>query len=157
MLLESVDIITEYLHEELREFEEEAEIPKGHVAFHVQRLTQGRNQPPEPTTGEGHNGWRNYETWLVALWLSNDRGLVEYWETRAEELIVFYSANSEEEAEGMNGLRVDVSLALAREMKSEFEAETDSTSGFVNDLINSALSQVYWYEIASNFMNEAIK
>lgn len=157
MLLESVDILTEYLHEELREFAEGAEISKGHVAFHLQRLTQWRNQGPEPTTGESHNGWRNYETWLVALWLSNDRGLVEYWETRAEELIVFYTANSEDEAEGMNSLRVDVSLALAREMKSELEAETDSTSGFINDLLNSALGQVYWYEIASNFLNEAVK
>ena len=24
---------------------------------------------------EGYNGWKNYETWNVALWLGNDEGL----------------------------------------------------------------------------------
>jgi hypothetical protein len=30
---------------------------------------------PNPMTTTGYNGWRNYETWNVALWLQNDEGL----------------------------------------------------------------------------------
>ena len=26
-------------------------------------------------TGKEYNGWKNYETWNVALWLGNDEGL----------------------------------------------------------------------------------
>jgi hypothetical protein len=26
-----------------------------------------------------HNGWANYETWCVHLWLSNEEGSYRYW------------------------------------------------------------------------------
>ena len=28
----------------------------------------------------GYNGWTNYETWAVALWIGNEPGSYEYWE-----------------------------------------------------------------------------
>ena len=30
---------------------------------------------PENKDEQGYNGWRNWETWNVALWISNDMGL----------------------------------------------------------------------------------
>ena len=30
---------------------------------------------PADETTTGYNGWANYETWNVALWLGNDEGL----------------------------------------------------------------------------------
>jgi CRISPR/Cas system-associated endonuclease/helicase Cas3 len=32
-----------------------------------------------------YNGWKNYETWLVALWIDKD-GSADYWMERANEL-----------------------------------------------------------------------
>ena len=26
----------------------------------------------------GYNGWKNYETWCVALWIGNDEGSYNY-------------------------------------------------------------------------------
>lgn len=33
--------------------------------------------PKQPGSGteQGYNGWKNYETWNVALWIGNDEGL----------------------------------------------------------------------------------
>jgi hypothetical protein len=31
-----------------------------------------------------YNGWTNYETWCVHLWLTNDEGTYNYWREEAE-------------------------------------------------------------------------
>lgn len=32
---------------------------------------------------KGYNGWTNYETWCVSLWLDNDSGSYDHWRERA--------------------------------------------------------------------------
>ncbi len=34
-----------------------------------------------------YNGWSNYETWTVYLWLTNDAGNDRYWTGRAAEIL----------------------------------------------------------------------
>ena len=48
---------------------------------------------------DGYNGWKNYETWNVALWIQNDEGLCE----RA--LVLFASPDS---PVGMNYLLAEI-------------------------------------------------
>jgi hypothetical protein len=31
-----------------------------------------------------YNGWKNYETWLVHLWITSDEKTQAYWETRGK-------------------------------------------------------------------------
>jgi len=85
---------------------------------------------------EQYNGWKNYETWLVNLWIDNDGGS-EYWAERAEEVR-------------------DVS-DLADEMETYYTALADEaipSQGMFNDLFNSALREVSWYDIAEHYIKE---
>ena len=84
----------------------------------------------EKTEPQRYNGWRNYETWLVGLWIDNDEGSYRKWRAVA------------------NLSRYD----LAHELKIFFElrAEADCKPGFARDLLTAGLSEVDWDEIASH-------
>ena len=84
-----------------------------------------------------YNGWKNYETWLVNLWIDND-GVGEHWRERAEEVR-------------------DVS-DLADEMEQYYQELAEQvipSQGMFNDLFNSALREVSWYDIAEHYIDDA--
>lgn len=79
-----------------------------------------------------YNGWTNYETWLVGLWLDNDEG--SHHECRAI-------------------ARRAASPFTAGEAIKDFIEECYDlpTTGLVADLVNSGLAQVDWREIGEHF------
>lgn len=89
----------------------------------------------------GYNGWRNYETWLVNLWLSNDRGTYEYMVEIAEEV-------KEDEYPG---------LRMADILKEDVENGMPSLDGMYGDLLSSAIDAVDFDEIGKTFMEEYLR
>jgi len=83
-----------------------------------------------------YNGWTNYETWLVNLWLDEEDSKAELWD------------------------KVDMTQADAvRELATVIEDsvidrvdEMGIENGMVRDLIGSALSEVNWDEIARSMV-----
>ncbi len=80
-----------------------------------------------------YNGWTNYATWIVNLWYD------DYFNDVAEDY------------------RDDVS-GLADYIRDTIEEwENLPTTGLLADLVNAALSEVNWYEIAEHYIADLPK
>ena len=91
-------------------------------------------------TDTKYNGWTNYETWLVNLWLDND-GASEYLRERCAETYEF--SQDFDESDFADVIRDYVA-----------EAYEIPTSGMLADIVNAALSSVDWREIASHYRDD---
>ena len=104
-------------------------------------------------TTEKYNGWTNYETWNVALWIGNEEGSYTYWQEAARDTW------DNTEADG-NFTRNELAiLNLSKRLKSELDDDMEEMgvpklTGFYADLLNAALSEVNWYEIAEHMIEE---
>ena len=87
---------------------------------------------------QGYNGWKNYETWAMALWIDNDEGL--YNESRE---LVRRNGGLRERYEVADALK-----DMMEELRPELEASVWS------DLLSAAFSEVDWFEIAENYIEE---
>jgi len=100
---------------------------------------------------ETYNGWKNYPTWAVNLWLSNDEGLYNATRERAQEIL------SETESRSQYWtLEESRTFALADELKSWVtdELAPDLGATFAADLLGYALDEVDWNEIAEALLSE---
>lgn len=101
-----------------------------------------------------YNGWTNYETWNVALWLDNEEGSYSYWTEQAQDrwndagLMTHHCWTREEAA----------TYTLADQLKDELtEANPLQEASLYCDLLNAALSEVNWSEIARHYIDEVDK
>jgi len=86
---------------------------------------------------QSYNGWTNYETWLVNLWLTNE----EFTERELRTI-----AN--------NGERRDYRKEELKSFVEDLVGAYDG-AGLKTDLINAALYMVNWYEIIDNATEES--
>ena len=79
------------------------------------------------------NGWTNHATWLVNLWLGE------------------YNYDASE----LSGLsRYDAVQELKHTVDNILENEYSNATGLAEDLIQSALSDVNWYELADHYIED---
>lgn len=104
-------------------------------------------------THKEYNGWTNYETWAVALWLDNDEQSQGYWRDMARECLDMARQNPSE----VLSVAQDAAYQLADRIKEEHEEALPEVTGFASDLLNAAMSEVNWQEIAKGFVSEALE
>lgn len=117
------------------------------------RNCSGHHRPPEPRCTI-YNGWPNYETWAVALWLGNDAGTYEHWrdQTRAQ-----WNATAAPDPDWRTFTRRDRTLyKLSEQLKEEVAQDglpEGTVTGVYADLLGAALSEVHWYTIAEHMLD----
>lgn len=82
-----------------------------------------------------YNGWSNYETWNVALWLDNEQGS--------------YDDMRQAARDAGKGNEYKLSQTI-KDYVLEFQP--DLGASMFADLLNAALSEVDWYEIAEHYL-----
>jgi hypothetical protein len=87
------------------------------------------------------NGWKNRETWVVALWIDNTEADQTYWRERARE-----------ERDGHFYKEGAIAL-LAEDLRDTIgENSPISENNIYSDLLNGALENVDWREIAAHLI-----
>ena len=89
---------------------------------------------PEEPEDTSYNGWTNYETWNVKLWMDNEQYNQERWLEAAK--------------------NADSKRVLADQMQDEYEEAMPETTGVWADLLSAALGEVNWFEIAEHLIEE---
>lgn len=101
-----------------------------------------------------YNGWTNYETWAVALWLGNEQATSDYWASVADQCKA--EANEAEQvAAGTWTVDEAARFSLAQRLKEDIQSGSPlEEATLYSDLLNSAIQSVNWDEIASAQLEE---
>jgi len=85
-----------------------------------------------------YNGWSNYETWAVNLWLTND----------GFDAVKF-----------MDNLRPFDAYQLGKAIQEYVEDSNplSEQASLYSDLLNTALHEVDWFEVAEHLMPEGME
>jgi hypothetical protein len=95
---------------------------------------------------EKYNGWKNYETWAVSLWIDNEEST--YLRARA------IAQEARADPQIIDGRTAPGVVADCLKEWIENDSPLNNTATLYADLLNAALSEVDWYEIAEHYLNE---
>ena len=99
-----------------------------------------------------YNGWTNYETWLVNLWRENEEPSYRFWRARATEVLK-QAPQTADVARGQFSVDDAARLQLANELREWVEEANPIQEPTVySDLLNAALAEVNWLEIAGHLV-----
>lgn len=107
-----------------------------------------------------YNGWKNYPTWAVALWIGNEQWSQEY----AQDRVAYARENApacEQVTEGIwtaeQAVRFNLADAIQEWVKAdpeEYGWMPDLGATMAADLLGYALDHVDWHEIADNLLSD---
>ena len=89
---------------------------------------------------EKYNGWTNYETWVINIWVDNDEEIY----LTMRDIINSYD---------WTGKTYELSKVLQEWYDKKVE-KLGLENGVMHDLLTGALSAVNWYELADHYITD---
>jgi hypothetical protein len=91
---------------------------------------------------KGYNGWKNYETWAVKLWMDNEQSSQEFYQELTAAHVKDYGKDK-------------AAYSLTGAIKDEIETNgPDLGASLYADLLGAALDSVDWREIAESLIED---
>lgn len=101
-----------------------------------------------------YNGWTNYETWCVNLWLMNDEPSYRRWSDEARRHMTEAPESQRVKQWGYT-IREAARCALAEQLQEAMEeGAIVGAASLYTDLLNAALGAVDWQEIAASWIDD---
>ena len=91
---------------------------------------------------ETYNGWTNYETWCLNIWIDNDQYLNERKAELVREVTLHYDDKQVYE------------LSLLLESMVEELKDNALEVGLLSDLLGGAIGKINFYELAEHYIND---
>lgn len=104
------------------------------------------------TTDTTYNGWTNYATWVVKLWMDNEQGSQEWMEETARECL--QRAINDDRGDAKDEAVTSFAEALESYHDEMQEVADMKVVGVFADLLTHALGAVEWREIARNVIDD---
>lgn len=127
---------------------EEVDIEIGKLEDKIARRNMQIKDLKAQMKPKDYNGWTNYETWNFKLWLDNDQASYNYWRDNTRQ-ILDTAISSEYFTARDNAIK---DLAEMLQAHAEEEAPDWGASTYA-DLLNAAISEINFYEIAKSMIN----
>ena len=109
-----------------------------------------------------YNGWANYETWVVKLWIDNDEVMLKSWQDRLKEIVSYLKTPEgySDSDKKLFTLKDRFIHEMEKDLREDFkDSAPDLGASVWADLLNSAIQEVNFYEIAedmvTNYLAEA--
>ncbi len=105
-----------------------------------------------------YNGYSNYETWAVQLWIDNNESSSAYWRQLASEIYHYQASDQPHFSKAEDAVCI-----LTEKMKDSYNNQMERVLNDANvqgtvwaDLLNASVCAVNFHEVAKNLMESIL-
>lgn len=103
-----------------------------------------------------HNGWKNYETWCLKLWIDEDVHSYRYWQHAAHKALTEgYKGEARDILAQQLEKEIDKQAPRLRSLAEKQEEQESLDLGFYSDILSASILAIDYEAIAERLLKDA--